>query len=80
MRTPLPNSKRPHAKAQNAWRVIGYEPPWNVDGPLRRQFVAYFYFVAWDSISLGLHFCFWNGPNIEVHLPFGFIRIGWSWR
>jgi hypothetical protein len=41
-----------------------------------RKFVAYFYFVGWDSISLGAHVC-WSKPNVEIHLPFGFIRIGW---
>lgn len=41
-----------------------------------RRFVAYFYFVGFDCISLGLHLC-WSLPNIEVHVPFGFFRIGW---
>ncbi len=43
---------------------------------LRRRFVAYFYFVGWDCISLGAHVCP-SLPNIEIHLPFGFVRIGW---
>ena len=43
------------------------------------HFVCYFHFVAWDCISLGLHVCF-SAPNIEIHLPFGFIRIGWEPR
>jgi hypothetical protein len=47
-------------------RTIGYEG---------YRFVAYFYFVGWDCISLGLHLC-WSLPNVEMHLPFGFIRIG----
>ena len=41
-----------------------------------KQFVAYFHFVGWDCISFGFHVCF-GKPNVEVHLPFGFIRSGW---
>lgn len=52
-------------------RTIGYEG---------RHFVAYYHFIGLDCISLGLHVC-WRRPNIEIHLPFGFIRIGRSpWR
>jgi hypothetical protein len=40
-----------------------------------RQWVGYFWFVGWDCFSLGLHFCA-SAPNIEIHLPFGFLRIG----
>lgn len=39
------------------------------------QFVAYFHFVSWAHISLGFHIDM-NLPNIEVHVPFGFFRIG----
>lgn len=39
------------------------------------KFVAYFWFVGWDCISLGFHICL-SKPNIELHLPFGFIKIG----
>ena len=45
-------------------RAFGY------DGPV---WCAYFWFVGWDCISLGLHVC---RRNLEIHLPFGFIRIG----
>jgi hypothetical protein len=41
-----------------------------------KKFVAYYYFVGWDCLSLGFHVCP-SQPNIEIHLPFGFIRIGW---
>lgn len=41
-----------------------------------RRFCCYFFFVGWDCISIGLHVCI-SKPNIEIHLPFGFIRIGW---
>ena len=42
-----------------------------------RVFEAYYYFNGWWNISLGLHICP-SRPNIEIHLPFGFIRIGRS--
>lgn len=41
-----------------------------------RRFVAYFYFINFSHISLGLHVCT-NLPNMEVHVPFGFFRLGW---
>ena len=44
--------------------------------PQTRQFVCYFWFVGWDCLSLGVHFCV-LGPHLEIHLPFGFLRIGW---
>jgi hypothetical protein len=42
----------------------------------KRRFCFYYWFVAWDCISFGVHFCP-TQPNIEIHLPFGFVRIGW---
>ena len=45
---------------------------------MRRQFGpnwCYFWFVGWDCISLGLHVSL-RARNVEIHLPFGFIRIG----
>lgn len=41
----------------------------------KMKFVCYFWFVGWDCISLGFHIC---SRNIEIHLPFGFIRIGFE--
>lgn len=40
-----------------------------------RHFVCYWWFVSWHALSLGvsLHL---GAPNIEIHLPFGFLRIG----
>jgi hypothetical protein len=58
--------------------VWGYEPP--IDMSIRqRYFVAYFFFVAWDCLSLGVHISLAQ-PNIEIHIPFGFFRIGWVLR
>ena len=43
-----------------------------------RYFVAYYWFVGWwTPINIGFHLDF-HSPNIEIHLPFGFIRIGWA--
>ncbi len=50
------------------YRVFGY------DGP---KYLCYFYFITWQHISLGLHVHL-GAPNIEIHLPFGFIRVGWQ--
>jgi hypothetical protein len=42
-----------------------------------RQFVAYLYLTSWRHFSLGFHVDF-ASPNIEIHLPFCFIRFGWQ--
>lgn len=47
-------------------RMFGYEG---------RKWCCLFWFVGWDCLSLGLHVCV-SAPNIEVHLPFGFVRMG----
>jgi len=41
------------------------------------RFVCFFWFNSWDHVSLGFHICF-SQPNIEIHLPFGFVKIGWD--
>ncbi len=46
--------------------MLGYEG---------RTWVAYFWFVGWDCVSLGVHVCL-SAPNIELHMPFGFFRVG----
>ena len=56
--------------------VFGYEQPPRRSDKWHRVFCCYFHFVAWDCLSLGFHVSLLL-PNIEVHLPFGFIRIGW---
>jgi len=42
---------------------------------IKKQFVLYWHFTGWDCISLGVHVCL-SLPNFEIHLPFGFIRVG----
>ena len=62
-------------------RCYGWESdsPWfddfKTNKPIRK-FEAFFFFVGWWSLSLGIHISIIN-PNMEVHLPFGFIRVGW---
>ena len=48
------------------YRVFGH------DGD---RWIIYYYFIQWSHVSLGLHVDF-SVPNVEVHLPFGFIRVG----
>jgi hypothetical protein len=47
--------------------MIGY------DG---QRWCCHFWFVGWHCISLGLHVDISSTPHIEIHIPFGFIRIG----
>jgi len=49
-----------------------------VSDAIERRFVAYFWFIGWEHWSLGLHVHIDRSrPNLEIHLPGGFIRIGW---
>jgi len=43
----------------------------------KKKFVAYLYINGFDNLSLGFHICL-SLPNFEIHIPFGFIRIGWE--
>ena len=43
----------------------------------KKIFSANFHFIGWNQWSIGLSICP-TIPNIELHLPFGFIRIGLS--
>ena len=42
-----------------------------------REWECFFNFVGWDCLSLGLHVGL-RGPHVDIHLPFGFVRIGWN--
>jgi hypothetical protein len=44
---------------------------------MKKGFVAWFHFIGWNHLSLGLHLDV-SKPNIELHVPFGFFRVGWS--
>jgi hypothetical protein len=43
-----------------------------------RRFVCKFHFVDWHQISFGLSIDLLS-PNLEIHLPFGFIKLGWEY-
>lgn len=43
---------------------------------IERMFVCYFHWVDLFQISLGITIDF-RSPNLEIHLPFCFFRIGW---
>lgn len=47
-------------------RLYGYEG---------EKFVSYFWFVGWWALSIGFHVSI-RDLNFEIHMPFGFIRIG----
>jgi hypothetical protein len=42
----------------------------------KKQFICYFHFVTWYDISLGISIDV-KAPRLEIHVPFGFFRIGW---
>lgn len=44
---------------------------------MKRKFVAFWWFVGWELISFGVSIDT-KSPNIEIHLPFGFIRFGFE--
>lgn len=46
------------------------------DVQIVRRFRLYWHFVGWSCFSLGFHIDV-AMPNVEVHLPLGFIRCGW---
>ena len=39
------------------------------------KYCAYFFFTGWSHFSFGIHLNT-RMPNIEIHVPFGFFRIG----
>lgn len=57
------------------YRAYGYSPELPNDGS--RRFVAHFWLNGWDHISLGIHVSL-TEYNVEIHIPFGFIRIGFQ--
>jgi len=47
----------------------------NAYGIETERFVAYWFFTGWTQISFGINISL-EGPNIEIHIPFGFVRLG----
>lgn len=58
-------------------RFCGWGRFWDPDRHPRGRFVCCWWHNRWYHLSLGFHICLAK-PNIEVHLPGGFIRIGWD--
>ena len=46
-------------------------------GNVKKGFKAYYHVTGWYPINLGLNIDF-QSPNVEIHIPFGFIRLGWD--
>jgi len=44
---------------------------------INKQFVCYLHFVGFNNINFGISLD-WLSPNLEIHLPFCFLRIGWQ--
>ena len=42
---------------------------------MERKWVAYFFLSSLHEVSLGFHIDL-RTLNIEIHLPFGFLRVG----
>lgn len=42
-----------------------------------RRFVCFFKYNDWAHFSLGAHIDF-RSPNVEIHIPLGFFRLGLS--
>ena len=57
------------------WVIKDTSQDWRVFGYNGKRFVAYFWFIDWCNISMGISL-YLSAPNIEIHLPFGFIKIG----
>ena len=43
----------------------------------KRKPCFYWHFVSWYCFSLGITIDF-ESPNFEIHLPFGFFRVGFQ--
>ncbi len=52
------------------------EPVTERTSKMTRQFIAIFHFTGWSNIQLGISISI-KQPNLEIHVPFGFIRVGW---
>ena len=44
---------------------------------LERRFGVLLYINSWYFIQLGIHVDL-QTPNVELHFPFGFLRVGWQ--
>lgn len=66
---------------QNLWETKKYTPfglddRWPYKDVAARRFVAFFHWNGIAHLSFGVSL--WLvGPNVEIHLPGGFIKFGW---
>jgi hypothetical protein len=44
---------------------------------MSKKFRIYLWFVGWEHLSLGVSINY-RLPDIELHLPFCFIKLGWE--
>lgn len=45
-------------------------------GKIEYNFEAFWFFVNWYQLSFGINISL-KPLNLEVHLPFGFLAVGW---
>jgi hypothetical protein len=57
------------ARARREWRA-------SLFGERRREFECFYNFLGWWHWSFGLHVDL-RHPHVDLHLPFGYLRIGW---
>jgi len=43
-------------------------------GWLGQKWCCYFWHTSWADLSIGVHLSL-SAPNVELHLPFGFVRV-----
>jgi hypothetical protein len=69
--TPVVRSVDTGYRDKNATVARSFDLP-----PVERRFECFFNFLGWWHWSCGLHVDV-RHPHIDLHVPFGFARIGW---
>jgi len=72
LRLPAHDCRRIYEAMDKAVPVGSFPNAYGIEA---ERFVAYWFFTGWTQISFGINISL-EGPNIELHLPFGFIRVG----
>lgn len=44
----------------------------------KKKFVVFYWFVSWVDIAFGISIDI-GSPKLLIHLPFGFLTIGWEY-
>ena len=55
--------------------LVWRKAQWRTAHMVFPRWVAFVHFVGWDNINLGLSIN-WRNPNLELHLPFVFVKVG----